>query len=43
VITDRETLLRLANNESSMIEEILKDRLRIEGDVRLAHVAELAV
>jgi alkyl sulfatase BDS1-like metallo-beta-lactamase superfamily hydrolase len=43
LITDRETLLRLANNESSMIEEILKDRLRIEGDIRLAHVAELVV
>jgi len=43
VITDRETLLRLVNNESSMIEEILKDRLRIEGDIRLAHVAELVV
>ena len=41
IIADQEAFLRLANGESSMIEEILADRLFVEGDIKLAHIAEL--
>ncbi|MDJ0762341.1 MAG: sulfotransferase [Myxococcota bacterium] len=38
---DSETLLSIANGQSSMIEEVLKNNLHIEGDVALARIAEL--
>lgn len=38
---DRSVLMRIANNKSTLIEELLQKELKIEGDAKLAHIAQL--